>query len=110
MRYYEINRIDCSKKEQRVFLVKSVMKVCKFDHKPSLEELKDKCKKLKAKYNVNPKFSKSSNSYVGRFFYFNQCENGKYFIVCCPFKSEYEMRCKYILHVARMIKEGSLPK
>lgn len=105
MTMYEIKNLDCSKKEHRKILVKHVMQILKLEEKPTKEELKYYCAKLKKKYNVKTKNYSSAT--------FEHCyimDTGDGYILTCFYNSEYEGYLKYIFLVYYLVKSGKLKK
>lgn len=105
MTIYEVKNLDCSNKEHRKILVKHVMQILKLDEKPSEEELKHYCSKLKKKYNVKTKKYKTSIS--------NNCyimETGDGYLLTCFYNSNYEGYLKYISLVYELAKSKKLKK
>lgn len=49
--YYK--NLDCSKKENRIILVKKLCKILKTDEKPDKEELRKICKNLSKRFNIH---------------------------------------------------------
>ena len=103
MMIFQIKNIDCSKKKNRIILVKNTMKVLKLDHKPSKEELEKYCKKICKKYDIPVKNFEQRN---GVLFVSIEVEPGSYSTFICF--SYYEMMCKYILYVKAVLKNRKL--
>lgn len=99
MKIFEVKNLDCSKKNNRVLLVKETMKALKIDEKPSKEYLQKVCKKICKKYDLPVK---KFTQMQGNLLVSIETEKGSYstFVV----QSCYEMMCKYILFVRAYIK------
>lgn len=88
MELHEIKRADCSIKENRIKLLKEVMRVLKLTEKPSLSKLEKISDKLGRKYNMRMKFSHNIIIiYV----------EGGYSLINC--ESRYEAYLKHILYI-----------
>lgn len=94
MELHRIINLDCSKKENRIKLLKATNKILKVEEKQNKEKLEKICKSLMKKYNK-----------PFRCFYLNNekiqvsvCINNNAFssFIC---NSYYELLCKYILFV-----------
>lgn len=105
MTMYEIKNLDCSKKEHRKILVKHVMQILKLDEKPTVDELKRYCAKMKKKYNVK---TKKYSSVISEYCYIMDTGDG--YILTCFYNSEYEGYLKYISLVYYLVKSGKLKK
>ena len=93
MELHEIIRADCSKKENRIKLVKEVIRVLKLKEKPDLEKLEQISLKLGNKYNMRMKFNHNILTiYV----------DGGYSLINC--ESRYEAHLKHILYIREYIK------
>ena len=103
MEIYEIVNLDCSKKKNRISLVKSTMKAMKIEEKLTVKELEKFCKKICKKYNIPiKKFKQSDNTLFASL----EVEPGSYSTFVCV--SYYEMLCKYILFVRAILKYRKL--
>ena len=88
MELYEIKRADCSIKENRIKLLKEVMRVLKLTEKPSLSKLEKISDKLGNKYNMRMKFIHNIMIiYV----------EGGYSLI--NYESKYEAYLKHILYI-----------
>lgn len=103
MEIYEIKNLDCSKKKNRISLVKSTMKAMKLEEKPTVKELEKFCKKICKKYDIPIKRFEQSNNVL---FVSLEVETGSYSTFVCV--SYYEMLCKYILFVRAILKNRKL--
>ena len=103
MMIFQIKNLDCSKKENRIILVRNIIKVLKLDHKPTKEELEKYCKKICKKYSMSIKRLEQRN---GVLFVSIEIEPGTYSTFICF--SYYEMMCKYILIVRAVLKNRKL--
>lgn len=102
MKIFEIKNLDCTKKEHRKILLQAVMKACKFEEKPSIEELQEICKKIKKKYNIKLRTFKRENTGFDCDMASIEVESGQY--VTFDFYNKYECLCKYILLVRAYVK------
>lgn len=107
MNIFEVKNLDCNKKEHRKILIKYVMKILKLDEKPSKDDLKMYCAKLKKRYNVKTK-SYNNLSVISQCCYI--METGDGYILTCFYDSEYEGYLKYISLVYELFKSGKLKK
>ena len=97
MKIFEIKNIDCSKKEQRQKLLKETMKVCKLEEKPTIDQLKEICKKIKKKYGMKLKtFPKDEINFETNMASI-EIDQGQFSTF--DYESKYECLCKYILIV-----------
>lgn len=97
MKIYEIKNLDCSKKECRQKLIKEVIKVCKFEEKPTIDQLKEICKKIKKKYGMKLRtFPKDQINYETNMASI-EISQGQF--TTFDYDSKYECLCKYILLV-----------
>ena len=103
MEIYEIKNLDCSKKKNRISLVKSTMKAMTLEEKPTAKELEKFCKKICKKYDIPIKRFEQSNNVL---FVSLEVESGSYSTFICV--SYYEMLCKYILFVRAILKNRKL--
>ena len=103
MEIYEIKNLDCSKKKNRISLVKNTMKAMKIEEKPTAKELEKFCKKICKKYDIPIKRFEQSNNVL---FVSLEVESGTYSTFICV--SYYEMLCKYILFVRAILKNRKL--
>lgn len=103
MEIYEIKNLDCSKKKNRISLVKGTMKAMKLEEKPTVKELEKFCKKICKKYDIPIKRFEQSNNVL---FVSLEVESGSYSTFICV--SYYEMLCKYILFVRAILKNRKL--
>lgn len=103
MEIYQIKNLDCSKKKNRISLVKNTMKAMKLEEKPTVKELEKFCKKICKKYDIPIKRFEQSNNVL---FVSIEVESGTYSTFACV--SYYEMLCKYILFVHAILKNRKL--
>ncbi len=103
MMIFQIKNLDCSKKKNRIILVKNTVKALKLDHKPTKEELQKYCKKICKKYDIPvSRFEQSNGALIVNI----EVEPGTYSSFVCI--SYYEMMCKYILFVRAILKNRKL--
>ena len=99
MEIFVIKYLDCSKKENRVLLVKEIMRVLKCTEKPSKAKLEKVCSFVEKKYNfpIHKVIQKGNKLVVSV-----EVSSGSYstFVVY----SQYEFLCKYILFVEKYRK------
>lgn len=94
MEIFVIKYLDCSKKKNRVLLVKEIMRILKCTEKPSMQKLEKVVSSVEKKYNfpIHKVVQKDNRIVVSV-----EVSSGSYstFIV----HSQYEFMCKYILFV-----------
>ena len=84
----DIIRLDCSKKENRIYLVKRVMKLLKLTEKPDLNTLEEASHRLGNKYGLQARYEHGTLIISVA---------GGYSLINCP--SRYEAYCKHILYI-----------
>ena len=91
MKIYEIKSLNCKSKENRKILLKEVMKVLKLEEKPSNDDLKKTCRKIRIRYG----FQYSMFEVEDKIQLNINLERDSYSVVEC--NTKYEAMCKYIL-------------
>ncbi len=102
MEIYQIENLDCKKKENRIKLVKAVNKIIKNEGKPSIKLLEKCYKSLSKKYKMPANIFEVSKYGIS----LNINVYGKFSYSTMRCKTYYEALCKYILFVYVMQKRG----
>lgn len=96
--YYK--NLDCSKKENRIILVKKLCKVLKVNSKPSKEELRKICSNLSKRLNISVENYKKEEYTMSMV-----CFKKEKRIVHIQSNSPYEMFAKFIIFVKMKYEE-----
>ena len=91
---YRIQNLNCSKKENRIKLVKAIMKLIKVENKPSIELLEKWQQSLQKKYKIKVNVFEISKCDIQVSV---EIEQNVYSSFIC--NTYYESLCKYILMV-----------
>ena len=102
MEIYQIENLDCRKKENRIKLVKAVNKIIKNEGKPSIKLLEKWYRSLSKKYKMHANIFEISKHDIS--LNINVYSKFSYSTMVC--KNYYEALCKYILFVYIMQKRG----
>lgn len=100
MEIYRIKSLDCFWKENRIKLVKEVMRALRLEEKPSKETLEKYCKKIYNKYKIGVKTAKIKEN--GKLQVNIETAPNSFSAMNCL--TYYEALCKYILFAEAWIK------
>jgi hypothetical protein len=98
MEVFEIKGLDCSKRENRIKLIKEVKKILKVDEKPSREYLEKVSRSLANKYSMPVIMVKQKESFNQNDKLFVSVDTGSGMTTYCCM-GYYEALCKHILLV-----------
>lgn len=104
---WEMKNIDCSIKEHRKKLLLFVMKLMKVDEKPSKEELRAYCKRLKERYNVDVEVRAPTCLFPEKCFWITTHDKS---ILTCFYITDYEAMLKFIGMVYFLAKDKRLKR
>ena len=106
MEMHEIYYLDCSKKENRIKLVKEIMKKMKLDTKPTLDQLDSFVRRIEKKYKVHIVLIKYMPH--NKMMMSITQDDRSYAVIECS--SLYECSCKFILYAAKIIEYKRIRK
>ena len=104
---YEIKNLDCKNKDHRMKLLLFVMLILKLKEKPSKDDLRVYCKKLKKKYNVEVKFY-NKNKYLDENCFVIKTNDD--YVLTCFYDSAYEAMLKFISFIYFLSKDKKLKR
>lgn len=100
MEIYEIKKLNCKNKKDRIALVKEVMRVLKIDEKPDINKLKEICRKIDSKYGIRIKYYEVRDNNIQVNIEFERGTHSIYYA-----NSRYEVFCKFILISKELLKQ-----